>query len=147
MYEANTSKAIGTGRNVPITATSTMPKNVTCVGTQLCGSNWIHRAPRRAASSISGSDVRSRYQRLFRKLVPVNIAADVHDSSAPSKDSPTEVGTFLTAAAKRGNTKNNNANVSPIFSTASCMGNNVNSKASTTMFKVGEVNIVASADS
>src|SRR5258706_14871990 len=107
----------------------------------------MHSAPSSAASSMSGRDVRSRYQRLFRKLVAVNMAAEVQDPSAPEEDSLATAGNLLVGAVKRGSTRNSRTKVSPIFSTASCTGNRLKSTASTTMLSVGEVSIVASADS
>src|SRR5450432_558963 len=138
---------MGTGRNVPMTETSRIPKNVTWVGTQLCGRSWMQRAPSNAASSMSGRDVRRRYQRLFRKLVAVYMAAEVQESSTLRDASLTITGTLLADAAKRGRTRNNKASVNPSLRTASCTGNSAKSRAKTITLSVGEVSIVASADS
>src|SRR5882672_4883470 len=107
----------------------------------------MQRAPSKAASSMSGRDVRSRYQRLFKKLVTVNIAADVQDSSTPEEDSFASAGTLLPDPVKRGRTRNSRANVSPILSSASCRGNKVKSSASRMRLSVGDVSMVARADS
>src|SRR5258708_31951212 len=103
----------------------------------------MHKAPSSAASNIKGRDVRSRYQRLFRKPAAVDIAAEVQDSSMLRDDSMTITGTFLAAAAKRGRTKNSNAKVSPILSNTSCTGNKVKSSASTITLRVADVSLFA----
>src|SRR4029077_5201714 len=65
MYAIATSNAIGTGRNAPTSATSTIPPMLACAMMACGGSHSITRAPSTAPRIISGNATRNTYQKLF----------------------------------------------------------------------------------
>src|SRR5712671_507 len=64
-YAITTSNAIGTGKNVPASATSKIPPIVAGACSPLCGIVSTASAPSTAANTISGKPTRATYQKLF----------------------------------------------------------------------------------
>jgi len=137
---AATSNAIGTGRNVPTSATSTMPGRLTWTGRFCAGNNSATNAPSNAARIINGIVVTAKRARLRRNIQMLPDAGCSNPSllgSAQSSGSAGEVRRTIhgTIAISTSGTA---SRTSAILS-----GNRLNAIASTTMFNVGELIIVA----
>src|ERR1700689_5531367 len=61
-----TSNAIGTGRKLETIATARMPKKLTRTRSACAGKISTTKAPRKAASSISGRATRAMYQKFLK---------------------------------------------------------------------------------
>src|SRR5229473_3460795 len=137
-----TSNAIGTGKNAPTSATSTIPPMLACEMMACGGNNSITSAPR----SINGNATRKTYQKLFPydRTTPT-IACHQLSATGISIGQLTVFSSSREAAAGA-NTKIKNSTVAS-FNNATFAGNNAKVIASTTTFKAGEANIAASTDS
>src|SRR4029077_14658884 len=65
MYAMATSNAIGTGKNAPSSASSTIPPMLACAMIACGGNSSITNAPSTAPKIISGNATRKTYQKLF----------------------------------------------------------------------------------
>src|SRR5882762_3858111 len=75
MKAAATSKAIGTGRNVPASATSTIPNKVTWVGMFCAGITSATHAPSNAARIMNGTVVSASCTRFLKYCLNVALLA------------------------------------------------------------------------
>src|SRR5712671_3016166 len=146
MYAIATSNAIGTGKNAPTSATSTIPPMLACAIIVCGGNNSITSAPSTAPRIINGNATRKTYQKLFPyDRATLTIACHQLSATGMSIGHTYDFSSSREAAAGA-NTKIKNSTVAN-FNTATFAGNNANVIASTTTFKAGEANIAASTDS
>src|SRR5713226_8328717 len=141
-----TSNAIGTGKNAPTSATSTIPPMLACEMMACGGNNSITSAPSTAPKIINGNATRKTYQKLFPyDRTTLTIACHQLSATRISIGQPYVFSSPRDAPAGA-NTNIKDSTVAS-FNSATFAGNNAKAIASTTTFKAGEANIAASTDS
>src|ERR1019366_5500248 len=77
-----TSNAIGTGKNVPTSATATIPRIVTCTAKLVAGNNSAAVAPKRAATIINGTVTKIIFPRFLRNSATAELAVPSPDATS-----------------------------------------------------------------
>src|SRR5258706_1229506 len=131
IYAIAASNAIGTGKNAPASATSTIPKMLACPTIACGGSISITSAPSTAPRIISGNAARNTYQKLFA-YERATLTSACHQLSATGMSiGHTYIFSSSRDASAGANTKIKNSTVAS-FNTATFPGNNANVITSTT---------------
>jgi hypothetical protein len=141
MNAAATSKAIGTGKNVPASATNTIPMNVTCAGISCAGINSATSAPSSAARIMKGIVVTASLSRFFAYCRSVPETGSNHPLDGTSHAA---TGSNCSERVSQGIREIKTSGAATRTS-ATPGGKSANSIVSTTTFSVGELIIVASA--
>src|SRR5713101_7337130 len=141
-----TSNAIGTGKNAPTSATSTIPPMLACEMMACGGNNSITSAPSSAPKIINGNATRKTYQKLFPYDRTTPTIACHQLSATGISIGQLYVFSSSREAAAGANTKIKNSTVASSNNSAST-GNNTKVTASTTTYKTDEAKNADSTDS
>src|ERR1700757_2814410 len=133
MNAAATSNAIGTGRNAPANATSTIPKKLTCEGITCAGTTSATTAPNRAARIMNGIVVAASRVRFFPYCFTVPEVVTIHPADGTWHCTSTGLVPFTSQG-----TMASSASGTATRSNATPGGNSANTMVSTTTFNMGD---------